>query len=319
MLIVLPDESEIVRDMQPLDRDVFYYIAERMDFETGVTGQRVRISYGGMAYDLSEHNTERRASGLLRKLTIDQVRNAVRRLISRGVLKSHSEKGKSNDLLLERVFWVRCMGLGYSVQKPDARQMPDQITALARFLLSKIKRLKEENQSSCQPKTGPDAITLNTINQSNSDDKFSMRLDWRPTADEFEVLLYRSGFRVDQVNPDLITEFVSFWSSPEQRGRVETQYGWTRKLVMQVLKYLRHPGLFEQQQGIRLQAEKKSGKAKASGLPEWAGPPRDNTALGRWMRQYDYGDGPPGLTMDQTRNWLTPRIEARLKQWRQLQ
>jgi hypothetical protein len=314
MLIVLPGELEILREMQPLDRDVFNYLAERMDIQTGVTGVSRRVSYGGMAFDLSEHDGERRCPETLRKLTIDQVRNAVRRLVRQGVLRAMSEKGKGNDLVLMRVFWVDCLGLGSCVQKADASSMPDQMTRVIGFLHSKINEIQSDKQSRCQAKTRPDAITSITHQQQQADERFVMSLDWQPSADEFEMMLFRAGKRVDAVQSEWVAEFVAYWFGEGKRQY--TQREWTARLAMRVVDLLRDPGRFERERGG--QRDKSPSTAPRAGLPEWARIPRNDDDLTPWAMRHGYGAADIGWNWLQYRGALQCAVEARLKQWRQL-
>jgi len=322
----LTEETDILRDMRPLDRDVFHYLMDRMDFKTGVIGKIVRISYGGIAYDLSEDRVARRKSESLMTYDKDNIRRSVNRLIQAGLLRTESSKGWRESLILVRVFYERLLGLGHCAKNPDATtdviDMPLQIIAQVKFLYNIFNNIDTEKKSKEQVVKNPDAtaddITLNTINQPYTAEKFSMRLDWRPTADEYDSIIRLSGFSPDQVNPVWIAEFLSYWADPERRGRLESQYYWTRKLAMQVLKYLRHPGLFEQEQGIRQQAERSNNNPKSMGRPEWARIPIDDEQLQPWAARHGYGAADIGWNYQQYRNMLRAKVEARLKQWRQL-
>lgn len=322
-MIILPNELEVLRLMQPLDRDVFYYLAERMDYKTGMTGKTRRVSYGGMAYDLSEHDGERRCQDTLQKLSIDQVRNSVRRLINQGILKSLSKKGKGNDLLLVRVFYEALVGLGNCVQKPDARpdarQMPGIKSTDIDYLYNIIKQLKQndvkEKRSETRPDARPDAITSNTQHTTYSE--FSMTMDWQPSADELEMALHRAGFSADKVDHVWIIEFVSFWSLEKNRGRQYTQHGWTIKLSLALIDYLRNPGLYEQRRGTSA-VNASPAKPKAQGVPEWARIPRDDEVLQSWAINHGYGGAEPGWSYLQYRNVLRTKVENRLSQFRRL-
>jgi hypothetical protein len=315
MLIVLPVELDILREMQPLDRDVFHYLAERMDIQTGVTGVSRRVSYGGIAFDLSEREGERRSPETLRKLSIDQVRNAVRRLVKRGILRGLSEKGKGNDLVLMRIFWVDCLGLGSCVQKADASSLPDQMATVVSFLHSKINSLQSDNASSCQAKTRPDAITSITHQQQQADVKFTMSLDWRPTADEFEAMLFRAGKRVDAVQDEWVAEFVAYWFGEGKRQY--SQREWTARLAMRVVDLLRDPGRFARERGGQ-QVSRSTAQPSRAGLPEWAKIPRNDDDLTSWAMRHGYGAADIGWSWLQYRGALQCAVEARLKQWRQL-
>jgi hypothetical protein len=316
MLIVLDDELEVLRDMRALDRDVFNYLAARVDFDSGMIGQASAVSYGGIALDLTERPGQGRASGSVRVVDRNDVRHAVDRLIDAGLLRSFSEQGKKQNLILLRIFWGRLLDRDKSVQKEVAQKLRRSCASVLRKLSFIVKDIDENKEDDSRGSCAEVGIT-SLIQQQQGGDHFVMFSAWQPTMDELEMSLYRAGgYKLDQVPGFWIAEFIDHWRSEGKRRMSQAE--WTKKLAWEMVADLRDPGRFDRLHGVN-QPGKAAGKAKASGLPEWASPPRDNTALGRWMRQHDYGDGPPGLTLEQTRNWLTPRIEARLKQWRQLQ
>jgi len=313
MLIILPDELDILRDMQPLDRDVFYYLAERMDYETGVIGRSRRVSYGGMAYDLTEHDKERRRVETLRDVTSKQIQNSINRLVRNGLLDRQSTRGVGNYLVLVRIFWASMLGMGYCVQKPDGRQMGSLMGVLNKIFINNNNSLELDKQTRWEAKTEPDGITSIKEHQYSEFEKFSMRRDWIPSVDEVEHYVSLAGFSTDSIDPVWVQEFVRYWCG--YPGRHYTQHEWTHRLITRLLDYLRKPGYFEGLRGIRDEPAKPT-KQK---LPEWATPPRDDEKLNAWMRKHGYGDGPAGLSYHQTRDWLRCAIESRLKQWRQLQ
>jgi hypothetical protein len=316
MLIVLDEELDILRGMQPLDRDVFNYLAARVDFDTGLVGS---ASYGGIALDLSERNSSGRSVDSVQKLDRHKVRNSVKRLVSVGLLRSFSEQGKDQDLILLRVFWARLLDTDRSVQNEVTRRLRasySQTIGKLSCLINHIERHQDDEKRAGYAEV---AITLNNIH-TYTDAEFSMSVNWQPTLDELEVMLIRSGYSMDQVDPVWITKFVGYWSLEKNQGRKYSQGGWTHKLLLELIDNLRHPGLYEQRRGIvnKPGQARTSGQQKTSGLPEWAVPPKEDHMLNGWMRKHGYGDGPPGFAFYQMRQWLQSAIEGRLKDWRKL-
>ncbi|MEO5350202.1 MAG: DnaT-like ssDNA-binding domain-containing protein [Magnetococcus sp. YQC-3] len=319
MLIVLPDELEILRDMQPLDRDVFNYLAERTDLLTGVIGKAVKVSYGGMALDLSEREQARRAKASLIKLTSKQVENSVARLVSVGLLARHSKSGENCQLVLSRVFLVPFLGLGYSVKNPDGRQLGDFLVGLKRIFNSNINELQGNLGLSWEGKSVSDGTTLNTQYQYKGIDKFSMSVDWQPSQDVFDALIARAGFKADLVKDEWINEFVAYWFA--RPGRQYSQAEWTSRLSMKCVDFLRDPTLFGRYRGVESRSPAQSrplSRSDVGNLPDFARPPKDDDALVSWMKRYGYGEPPIGLSYREARAWLARKIDVKLSEYRRL-
>jgi hypothetical protein len=314
MLIVLPGELEILREMQPLDRDVFNYLAERVDFETGMIGRSRKVSYGSMAYDLSEHEAERRRRESLRTVTSKQVENSIGRLVNAGLLSRLSKSGFNQSLLLVRVFWVAALGKGTCAQKPDGSQLGVLLGVLNKLSSNKNNNIESNSQSSQEARREAVGTTSITQQQQQADEKFTMRLDWQPTAGEFEVLLFRAGKRMDAVQQEWVAEFVAYWFGEGKRQY--SQREWTARLAMRVVDLLRDPGRFERERGG--QQAKLPPTSSRSGLPEWARIPRNDDDLTPWAMRHGYGAADIGWNWLQYRGALQCAVEARLKQWRQL-
>jgi hypothetical protein len=315
MLIVLDEELDILRSMQSLDRDVFHYLAARVDFETGLVGS---VSYGGIALDLSERTCHGRSQDAIQALDRHKARNSVKRLISAGLLRSYSEQGKDQDLILLRVFWARLLDKDNSEQNKLTRNLRATYAAVIAKLGSVINNIDKNKDVEKRETYADFAITSNNIH-TYTDAEFSMSVSWQPSLDELEAMLVRSGYAMDQVDPVWITKFVGYWSLEKNQGRKYTQGGWTHKLMLELIDNLRHPGLYEQRRGIgNPQGRTRPAPARASSLPEWAVPPREDHLLNGWMRKHGYGDGPPGFAFYQMRQWLQSAIEGRLKEWRKL-
>jgi hypothetical protein len=325
MLMVLSDELEILRSMQPLDNSVFHYLAERVDFETGLIGQARKVSYGGMAYDLSEHDTERRRRESIRTVTSKQVENSINRLVNAGLLSRQSKSGFNQSLLMVRVFWADLLGKGYCDQKADGSadgsQLGVLLSVLSKFNISNFNKLQETEQKekTIEPCADGKAVGTTSITQHTTyrDGEFSMTMDWQPTVDEFEAMLLRCGFSLKQVDSVWVTEFVGFWSLDKNRGRRYSQRDWTHKLAMAMLDYLRNPGLYERRRGNAKPAGKTAGSV-AQGRPEWAMMPREDEYLQGWASRHGYPAADVGWSYQQYRNVLRTKVEIRLAKWRRL-
>lgn len=312
MLIVFPDELEQLKTMQPVDRDIFNYLAERMDYASGQIGRSRKVSYGGIAFDLSERDGERRRPETLRVLSRYDVINSVARLVKCGLLRRLSRPGKHESLLLVRVFFEDLLGKGSCVQKPVNTQIIQQLTQLGSVLSKINNNLQIDSASSLHTNQGAVNRTSLHQQQQGADEKFLMPLDWSPTESDVEAILFRAGRRVDQVRPEWVAEYVAFWHQ-EGRRRM-TQSGWTMHFARRMLDYLSKPGYFEALRNLDRVSDKPV-KPASQLKPEWAQPPRDDDSLPSWMSRHGYGSGPPGFTYHQTRNWLRGQIERRFADW----
>jgi hypothetical protein len=323
MLIVLDDELEAMRSMQPLDQAVFHYLAERVDFETGLIGQSRRVSFGGMAFDLSEHETERRRRDSVRAVTSKQIENSVARLVNAGLLSRQSKSGFNQSLLLVRVFWVSALGKCHCVQKADGSAVGSQLGVLLGVLnkLSVNKNnnieAKQENEreAMCEPVGSAVGTTSFTHQQQQGDEKFLMRLDWQPTAEEFEMALFRAGKRIDAVRQEWIAEFVTYWFAEGKRRY--SQREWTARLAMRMVDFLRDPALFDRVRGSQA-AKSAPGAAGKAGRPEWARIPVDDEQLQSWAVRHGYGEAEPWMSYLQYRNVLRNKVENKLTEFRRL-
>lgn len=311
MLLVLPGELEILRDMRPIDRDVFYYLAERVDYDSGVIGRTRRVSYGGMALDLSERDFSRRVKETLIQHTITNVENSVKRLVKAGLLEKLSKSGVGCSLVLSRVYWVSVYS---SVKNPVAAQLLGQLLGTNTNISNNINTLDNKNKSSCQSKLDPVATTSIYSINNHACEEFVMSLDWQYSENELQMILHRAGgFKLDQVKPEWVSGFVGYWWGQGDKKRL-TQQQWTAKLGANLVNYLRNPGTFENLQG---------GSAKAAiaspdsvHYPDWARLPRDDQQLVSWMRRMGYGDPPPGLDFKQARAFVQRRVDIRLSEWK---
>jgi hypothetical protein len=324
MLIIFDDELEALRLMQPLDQAVFYYLAERVNFETGLIGQSRRVSYGGMAFDLSERETERRARESLRTVTSKQVENSVARLVNAGLLARQSKSGFNQNLLLVRVFWVSALGKGNCAQKAVGSAVGSELGVLlgvlSKLSFNKNNYIETKQADISEPVHEPVGSAVGTTSfthhQQQGDDKFTMTLDWQPTPDEYEFALIRAGKRAEMVKPEWVAEFVTYWFAEGKRRY--SQREWTARLAMRMVDFLRDPALFDRIRGSQ------PGKAAPSAggqtaRPEWARIPVDDEQLQPWAIKHGFGQAEPWMSYQQYRNVLRNKVENKLSEWRRLQ
>lgn len=307
MLIVFPDELAILRGMQPLDRDVFNYLAERVDFDTGVVGEARRVSYGGMAFDLSEPDQARRAKGKLLKLTSRQVRNSVARLVDAGLLDRLSKKGVNCDLVVRRFFWAKALDVSSSVQNPDGRQMADRLFKLAGLFSLNNKELDVKEDFRRQGDNVSDGITSLQLLQQGDVERFVMFLEWQPSQDELDMIFHRAGVDKSKIKPEWVSEFVAHWWG--EGKRCYNQREWTARFGAKMVDFLRNPARFDELRGMR---SIKPVSAGAEHYPDYARIPRDDALLVPWMRRHGYGDPLPGHDYRQARAHLQRAVDARL-------
>ncbi|MCK9622226.1 MAG: DnaT-like ssDNA-binding domain-containing protein [Methylobacter sp.] len=308
MLVVLPDELEILRDMQRLDRDVFYYLAHRTDFDTGVIGSVTKISYGGMALDLSERDQPGRDKSNLHKVTSKQIENCVSRLVASGLLVRESRSGFHSPLLLKRFFWESVWGLGSCDQKQVGSRLGVQLGAFSRFLFNRIKSFNVNLDSGRESYSLEVGTTSNNIIINNKGDEYSMFLDWQPMS-ELETILTMSGYQIAKVDPAWIPSFKAYWWQRQERKY--TDRGWTQKLALWLV------GEFRNSTAKAQPVKKNTGHLPGYGpLPERFKIPREDDHLVSWMRKWGYGEPQQGISYQQLRNQLRAVITNKIEDWK---
>lgn len=311
---VLPDEYDIVCQMQVVDREVFFYLAQRTDGKTGVVGVKCQVSYGGMALDLSERERAGRRNDLMVFSSTD-VRHAVERLVDSGLLGRFSKAGKGNRLVLRREIFARFLARHHSDQKQVGRRLVDQLPNGTSESTKENNDIEKEKSAGWQANSHEVGRTNIHQYQHRGEQPFAMTLDWKPVEADLKMILFRAGgtaFSLDKLDPAWVSEFVSYWWG--QSGRMHTERQWTAKLASQLIGYLRNPGMFEQQRGVRVQQEQAQQylEKNSRALPGWAKPPRDDSALVGWMQANGFGDAPPGYDYQATRGWLRREIDKRM-------
>ncbi len=312
---LLSEEMELLRAMQVIDREVFYYLCQRTNHDNGVIGGVCKVSYGGIAFDLSEKIEPGRKSNLW-AVSSDDVRNSVRRLIKAGLLESSSHKGKMKKLMLHRVFFIEYLLGCNSVKNEVTSRLPVRLTVTNNINPIKNSELRSLDGQAYQSKLDEVTITLLQQHQQENEIKseaFIMTLDWQPTGEDLNMILFRAfgnRYKIDDIDLAWVSEFVGYWYS--QENRQYTQRQWTVKFGAKVVDYFRRPELFDKLRGVRDSSKGVYVEGNSHSLPAWARPPNSDNALIGWMNQHGYGDAPPGFDYQQTRGWLRRRIDQRV-------
>lgn len=313
-MLVLADEYDIVCQMQVADREVFFYLAQRTDRHSGVVGNKCHVSYGGMALDLSERLSPGRRKALIVFSSTD-IRNSVQRLVDAGILKRMSGDKKGCRLVLVRVFFEKWLNRDKSKQKQVSKGLGFGYQGEKQDININNNELEGNKKDRLRANSDEVSTTSNNLLHQQNGEEFSMNLDWRPNESVLQSILMRAGgvtYALDKVDPAWVTNFVGYWWGRQDRKLNERQ--WTYKLAMEIIDYFRSPGLFEQRRGSRAQQEQERSFVEKTNrsLPDWAKPPRSDDALSGWMRQYGYGDGPAGISVQETRGWLRRKIDKRM-------
>lgn len=315
MLIVIDSELDIVWQMQPLDRDVFMYLAQRVDLLTGVVGKSRAVSYGGMALDLTERVTAGRSVGALRVVTSKQVLNSVGRLVAAGLFRRLSVSGQCN-LLLERVFLAEKLNAHKSVKNKVGRELGGRLVDINGIFNNVFNELNDFNEVSWEDKIEEVGTTL-SINQSNysgssmsKNERFAMPLDWQYSEKDLEVMVKRAGLKFELINPVWVAEFIAYWYAD---GRELNQREWFKKLSDTVIDNLRNPGLFDKRRGLVADASKPARAVPVvqGGGNEWERVPRDDSKLMGFIQRWGFTMPPPGASFEQARARLAREIEQR--------
>lgn len=315
MLFALREELDVISSMQVIDREVFYYLAARTNLDSGFVGKVIKVSYGGMALDLSERVSSGRRKSLFVVSSTD-VRHSVERLVTQGVFARASEVGKGKPLLLVRVFYVEFMAQNRSVKNELSICLVDRLVLDKRDIFNGNNALQEDSMQDCHGESREVGRTIfQHQQQADFEEKFTMSLDWQPSEPDLKMILFRAfgaKHKIADIDPVWVGEFVAHWYS--QQDRQHTQREWTVRLGARLVDYFRRPGHFDNLRGVRGGAGVGKTHVEKSShvLPDWAKPPKDDAALIAWMRAHGYGDAPRGFGYQETRGWLRRKIDERV-------
>lgn len=308
-------EYDILRQMQVIDREVFYYLEQRMDRETGVIGKKVAVSKGGIALDLSERTTpgKRRACWVI---SANDVKHSLTRLCAAGLLESFSESGFNKSLIVARVFFVKWLNRDKSEQKQVAPVVAHRLPVEQFENTNQNNSLHDKNTEGVEQVAHEVAptILINTTSTTSAETPFAMSINWQPSENELRALLFRSvgsKHKIEDIDLRWLGEFVGYWFA--MPGRVMTQRQWTAKFAANVIRYFNDPDLVARKFGGAVAVQGAAVEASARGLPDYAKIPKDDQAMLAWSSKHGYGDPDPGDGWQEFRAKLKQKINRRLQ------
>lgn len=312
-------EYDILRNMQVIDREVFYYLEQRMDKKTGVIGHKSPVSKSGIALDLSERMTpgKRRACWVI---SASDVKHSLERLCLSGLLSAMSESGFNQSLIVARVFYVKWLQTRLSDQKQVDPVVDHRLTVCDEKNHSLNNGLNDKNktESTEVDRQVDPTITVISSTTTGADKPFVMSIDWQPTESDLRAILFRSlgsKHKIEDIDARWLGEFVGYWFA--MPGRAMTQRQWTAKYAANVVRYFGDADLVArkfggQSCGVRVGQEaafKDSGRV----LPDYAKLPKDDNAMLNWSVRHGYGDPDPGDGWADFRAKLKQKINRRLE------
>jgi len=316
-MCILAAEYKLISAMQVIDREVFFYLAQRTDKRTGLIGKQCAVSYGGMALDLSERQESGRRKNLI-VWTMKEIQHAVSRLVNCGVLRRESKSGEGNKLILVRVFFAEDLPVDKSVKNELGRRLGGRLVGKDEKKTNNNNSIEKLNAGGWESKT-PEVGRTNIIyinNNNNRDDKFAMPLSWKPSEDELKALLFMAGgksFSLDRIDSAWVSGFVGYWWS-QQNSRF-TQREWTEKLSRRLISYFRDPGLFDRLNGNKASTVRdRQFDPGNKRLPDWAKIPRDDNSLCSWANYHGYRDAYQREDFPQYRGALQRLVNERLQE-----
>ncbi len=310
------DEYENLRNMQVIDREVFFYLCQRTDKETGFIGIKTRVSRSGIALDLSERPEPGRGVRPLWVITSDQVKDSILRLVKAGLLRPHSEAKKKSALVVSRVFFEKWLQRDRSVKKEVPQRFPDKLPESESEIINANNKLEEYKPPASPVGTGEVPRTRYISSTTTDGGQFSMTLDWQPTESELRAILFRAvggQTSVEALDPAWIADFVAYWSS--NIGRQYSQSQWTMRFAQDVIRYVRDPEFAARKfggAGSAAKGEKRAVDVGSKSLPDWARLPKSDDELIGWSRRHGYGDADSGDGWQEFRAKLKIKINRRL-------
>lgn len=218
-------------------------IRPTMDYETGLSGVKSKISWHGLARELRVES----APGIKEELpSKSQLRRALQHLVKRGLIVEMSEG-------LRLILSCPLARLSSHVQK-KADTKPTHIVDTE----SDISKNTKTNEKQCvtfdsgnNADTQPDIFEIekpthirvseiSTPPVCAREDEFSMHIGWKPSAN-FADRLRLTGIDHETIPVEqrklLVGEFVSYWLG--QPGRTHRQSQWDHKLIQHIVGALR--------------------------------------------------------------------------------
>jgi hypothetical protein len=316
--MLMPEEYEILRNMQVIDREVFYYLEQRMDRKTAVIGKAVKVSRSGIALDLSERSEPGRRRAVW-VINASDVKDSLRRLCKAGLLRSETA-AESAVLVFVRVFFEGWLLRDKSVQKQVPRQVPQGFPGIDSEIVNNNKALevtKPENNQEL-PRQVPPTIYITSTTTDEFEKPVAMSIDWQPLETDLRALLFRSGgskYKIEDIDQRWLGEFVGYWFS--MPNRLMTPRQWTAKFASSVIRYFSDPDLVARKFGAATcgvaVGQQAAVEANHRALPDFAKLPRDDNALVTWSLRHGYGDPDPGDGWAEFRAKLKQKINRRLQ------
>jgi hypothetical protein len=268
LLIILPSETALLAHrryedkddshaiMHAIDSDVFHYLCAQTDWTSGTIGKRSLLSYARIALALTE-DIPRKSNRSLRKVSRNDVRNSVKRLVRVGLFSNESSQSsqfkqsmttkKHNALMLRRPFWLALLTEQETENNIDTQQIAGFIAQCL-----KNKAFKSSHLQKYSPSNFPDSYTAdatyNTVNITNPNSSpFCLSLTWQPEREFVDLFLKASGFSGSQIKKIWFGKYVQYWSSQTIQ---RTQREWSAHFANHMQGYLLRPNHFEKLNGM---------------------------------------------------------------------
>lgn len=235
------DEWCALSGLPLLAREVYFVLRRHMDFSTGITGLKRKVSLKAITEELY---VEPHQGMKEQQLSEQQIRRALDWLEKRGLIKRDKSFNKSNR---QSVFKLILATRDYSVKnKADSnptKQADSNPTKAEESNSSGSNGFddgKADNAENAKADMPP-ISDIKTTNTTSPYEKFLMTLEWVPDPKILRTLKLNAGIPNVVIPVDVIQEFRAFW-----RGRAElekSEYDWIRILVNQVKKnYVKEKG-----------------------------------------------------------------------------
>lgn len=326
MEIILDNESAIIADMQIIDRDVFRYLCKFTDYQTCVIGRKVRVSYGGMALDLSERTERRRSMDKVVNRTSKQIENSVSRLINAGLFERFSESGYNSNLILLRKKMADFIKQDSSAKNEDGSVVGSVVGSVYAQLMklfyienNGIEIIIRKTNSVDSGVVGSAFGTTSNISTTTNETEkpFAMSIDWQPSENELRMILFKSvgsKHKIEDIDARWLGEFVGYWFS--MPGRLMTQRQWTAKFAANVIRYFSDPEMVARKFGAGgvSVGKQASYEANSRALPDWARLPRNDDELVGWAKRHGFGEAESGDGFMEFRAKLRIKINRRLEE-----
>lgn len=308
-----------------LDRNVFAYLVDLIDLNTGLIGRPFKVSNSRIACDISEKGGQGTKQVPI-VFTTDHVRNAIKRLCDYGVFERLSMKGQGGNLLLRACIRSTNANPSHSFNQ---NEVTDKLPASYQ---SQVSENKGDNTSSTTPSYGEVTISIPSFlpttsesadtsqstavtsstevtgknrNQTGDQDMttlMSMSLDWEPTAEFKNMINEMKPSKSTVLNLQAaMMDFKLYWSGQNLQLN---QSAWQAKLFRNDLK-----GLLT---GESLPVRTQKPKTAAAKPPPTMTPKVPDKLYGALLQQWGVRNGfrkvNPGESDDRYRQQLRNHV-----------